>query len=117
MNQQEVQPLVAVAALVFDFLCVHPFRDGNGRVSRLLTLLGLYQNGFTVGQYISLERLIEDSRDDYYEALRQSSVSWHEGEHDLMPWLNYFLSVLRRADREFQQQADAAKPARGAKRS
>ena len=115
LNQQEVQPLVSVAALVFDFLCIHPFRDGNGRISRLLTLLGLYQHGYEVGRFISLERLVEESRDDYYEALRKSSEGWHEGKHDLIPWLNYFLGVLRRAYREFEQRAGEVKSPRGAK--
>lgn len=115
LNQQQVQPLVGVAALVFDFLCIHPFRDGNGRISRLLTLLGLYHFGYEVGRFISLERLVEESRDDYYEALRNSSEGWHQGEHDLIPWVNYFLSVLRRAYREFEQRADQVKSPRGAK--
>ena len=115
LNQQQVQPLVGVAALVFDFLCIHPFRDGNGRISRLLTLIGLYQHGYEVGRFISLERLVEESRDDYYEALRISSEGWHEGKHDLMPWLNYFLGVLRRAYREFEQRAGEVKSPRGAK--
>ena len=115
LNQQEVQPLVSVAALVFDFLCVHPFRDGNGRISRLLTLLGLYQHGYEVGRFISLERLVEESRDDYYEALRKSSEGWHEGKDDLIPWLNYFLGVLRRAYREFELRAGEVKSPRGAK--
>lgn len=115
LNQQEVQPLVSVAALVFDFLCIHPFRDGNGRISRLLTLLGLYQHGYEVGRFISLERLVEESRDDYYEALRKSSEGWQEGKHDLVPWLNYFLGVLRRAYREFEQRAGEVKSPRGAK--
>src|SRR6185436_19767374 len=90
-------PLVALAALVFDFLCIHPFRDGNGRVSRLLTLLGSYQLGFEVGRYISLERIVEDSRDEYYDALHRSSNGWHEGCHDLLPWLNFFLAMFRQA--------------------
>jgi Fic family protein len=115
LNQREIQPLVAVAGLVFDFLCIHPFRDGNGRISRLLTLLGLYQNGFEVGRFISLERLIEESRDDYYEALRKSSEGWHDGKHDLIPWLNYFLGVLRRAYVEFEKRAGEVKSPRGAK--
>jgi hypothetical protein len=106
---------VGVAALVFDFLCIHPFRDGNGRISRLLTLLGLYQFGYEVGRLISLERLVEESRDDYDDALRKSSEGWQEGKHDLIPWLNYFLSVLRRAYREFEQRADEVKSPRGAK--
>jgi len=103
VNQNLAPPLVATAALVFDFLCIHPFRDGNGRVSRLLTLLALYQHGYEVGKYISLERLIEESRADYYDVLRQSSEGWHEGRHDLLPWLNYFLAVLKRAYREIEE--------------
>ncbi|HYN21374.1 MAG TPA: Fic family protein [Thermoanaerobaculia bacterium] len=104
IGQERVPPLLAIAAFVFDFLCIHPFRDGNGRVSRLLTLLALYQRGFEVGRYISLERLIEDTRSDYYDVLRRSSEGWHDGRHDLLPWTNYFLSVLRRAYRELERQ-------------
>lgn len=114
-TQQAVPPLLAVACLVLDFLCIHPFRDGNGRVSRLLTLLTLYHHGYEVGRYISLERLIEESREDYYEALRLSSERWHERQHDLVPWLNYFLSVVRRAYREFEQRVGEIKSPRGAK--
>ena len=115
LNQQKFSLWSSVAGLVFDFLCIHPFRDGNGRISRLLTLLGLYQHGYEVGRFISLERLVEESRDDYYEALRKSSEGWHEGKHDLIPWLNYFLGVLRRAYREFEQRAGEVKSPRGAK--
>jgi Fic family protein len=105
VNQGIAPPLVSVAALVFDFLCSHPFRDGNGRVSRLLTLLALYQHGYEVGRYISLERLIEETRGDYYDVLRRSSEGWHEGRHDLLLWLNYFLAILKRAYRELEAQA------------
>ena len=105
LNQSLAPPLVAVAVLVFDFLCIHPFRDGNGRISRLLTLLALYQHGFEVGRYISLERLVEESRVEYYEVLRVSSEGWHEGRHDLIPWLNYFLTILKRAYRELEKAA------------
>lgn len=108
-------PLVAIATLVLDFLCIHPFRDGNGRVSRLLTLLALYQNGYEVGRYIGLERLVEEAKEDYYESLRRSSEGWHEGQNDLLPWLNHFLSVLRRAYRELEKEADSTKSPRGAK--
>jgi len=103
LNQSLAPPLVAVAALVFDFLCIHPFRDGNGRISRLLTLLALYQQGYEVGRYVSLERLIEESRAEYYEALHRSSEGWHEGRHDLLPWLNFFLTILKRAYRELDR--------------
>ncbi|HTS18045.1 MAG TPA: Fic family protein [Verrucomicrobiae bacterium] len=115
MDQQQVPPLLALGGMVLDFLCVHPFRDGNGRVSRLLTLLALYQHGYEVGRYISLERLTEESKEDYYEVLRQSSDRWHEGQHDLLPWLNYFLVVVRRAYREFEERAGQVKSPRGAK--
>jgi Fic family protein len=110
-----VPDLIAVGALVLDLLCVHPFRDGNGRVSRLLTLLALYQRGHDVGRYISTERLIEDSRDDYYEALRCSSEGWHSGRHDFLPWLVYFLSIVRRAYVEFERRAGDVRAPRGAK--
>lgn len=115
LEQQKVPPLVVAAALVLDFLCIHPFRDGNGRVSRLLTLLTLYHHGYEVGRYISLERLVEESREEYYEALHRSSVDWHEGRHDLLPWLNYFLAILYRASREFEERAGHVKSPPGAK--
>jgi len=115
VTQDEVAGLVAVAALVLDFLCVHPFRDGNGRVARLLSLLALYHHGHPVGRYVSLERLIEESKEDYYEALRRSSEHWHAGQHDILPWLNYFATVIRRAYREFESRAGDVKTPRGAK--
>jgi len=113
VNQSEAPPLLAVAALVFDFLCIHPFRDGNGRVSRLLTLLALYQHSFEVGRYISLERLVEESGEAYYDALHRSSEGWHEGKHDLLPWLSYFLAILKRAYRELAGQADELPSSQG----
>ncbi len=88
---------LAIASFTLDFLCVHPFRDGNGRVSRLLSLLLLYQCGYQVGRFISLERIIESTKEEYYEALRQSSVGWHEGKHDPIPYWNYFLRCLKEA--------------------
>jgi Fic family protein len=115
LDQQNVTPLIAVAALVLDFLCIHPFRDGNGRVSRLLTLLALYQHGYEVGRYISLERLVEESKEDYYESLQRSSQRWHEGKHEFTPWLNFFLAVVRRGYTEFEQRAGQARSPRGAK--
>jgi len=105
VGQSLTPPLVATAALILDFLCIHPFRDGNGRVSRLVTLLALYQHGYEVGRYIGLERLVEESKADYYEVLRRSSEGWHEGSHDIFPWLNYFLSILKRAYRELEERA------------
>ena len=117
VNQRRAPPLVTTAALVLDFLCIHPFRDGNGRVSRLLTLLALYQHGYEIGRYISLERLVEETREEYYDALRQSSEGWLAGAHDPLPWLVYFLSVVRRAYREFESRAGDVRRPRGAKRA
>lgn len=115
LDQDRIPPLVAIGALVLDFLCIHPFRDGNGRVSRLLTLLALYQQGYQVGRYISLERLVEEAKEDYYRVLQQSSKRWHEGKHDFLPWLNHFLAIVLRACREFEERAGAIKAPRGAK--
>jgi Fic family protein len=109
LNQGKVPPLLADACLIFDFLSIHPFRDGNGRLSRLLTLLVLYQHGYEVGRYISLERLIEETRADYYDVLHRSSEGWHEGRHDILPWLNYFLSIVRRASVELKAESARSK--------
>lgn len=115
LDQENVPPLIAVAALVLDFLCIHPFRDGNGRVSRLLTLLTLYQHGYEVGRYVSLERLVEESRERYYESLGLSSGRWHEGEHELTPWFNFIFTMIRRAYVELEERARQADSPRGAK--
>jgi Fic family protein len=115
VNQEHVPPILAIAALVLDFLSIHPFRDGNGRVARLLTLIALYQHGIEVGRYISIERLVEDTREDYYRVLLESSKKWHEGKHDIIPWFNYFLSIIRRAYIEFEERAGKVKSAKGAK--
>lgn len=115
LDQQGIPPVIATAALVLDFLCIHPFRDGNGRVSRLLTLLALYQHGYEVGRYISLERLVEESKEDYYESLNRSTLHWHEGKHDFTPWLNFFLAIMHRGYVEFEQRAGQTKSPRGAK--
>ncbi|MFQ5827966.1 MAG: Fic family protein [Candidatus Methylomirabilia bacterium] len=114
-DQDLLPPVLAAASFVFDFLCIHPFRDGNGRVSRLLTLLLLYHHDFHVGRYVSLERLIEDSKESYYEALKGSSDGWHVAPHDLLPWWSYFLGILRSAYREFEQRVGAVRAPRGAK--
>ena len=113
---QAVDPLVAIGAYVLDFLCIHPFLDGNGRMARLLTLLLLYQAGYEVGRYVSLERVIEDSRDTYYEALQRSSQGWHESEHDLGPWFEYFFGVVLAAYKELELRVGGITQARGYKR-
>ena len=111
-----VDPLIAVPAFVLDFLCIHPFTDGNGRLSRVLDLLLLHQTGYEVGRYISLERIVEDSKETYYESLEASSAGWHEGRHDLVPWLEYSNGVLIAAYLEFEQRVGQMGQARGAKR-
>ena len=110
-----VDPLIIVPLAVLDFLCIHPFRDGNGRLARLLTLLLLYQFQYRVGRYISLERVIEESRETYYEALERSSRGWHEGQHDSRPWLDYFWGVLLRSYREFESRVGTLSGGRGSK--
>ena len=108
-------PVIAVAALVLDFLCIHPFRDGNGRVSRLLTSLALYHHGYDVGRYVSLERLIEESREDYYNCLHRSSGGWHQSQHQLTPWFNFILATIRRAYADLEDLARNARAPRGTK--
>jgi Fic family protein len=115
LREKWVHPLVLVAALNFDFLCIHPFRDGNGRVSRLLFLLGCYHCGLEVGRYVSLERIVEDNKERYYEVLEQSSQRWHQGKHDAWPTLNFLLFMLTQACKEFEQRVGQIKSPRGAK--
>jgi len=110
-----VHPLIALAAFNLDFLCIHPFRDGNGRVSRLLLLLQCYHLGYEVGRYISLERLIEQNKERYYETLEQSSQRWHEGKHDPWPYVNYILFILKSAYREFEERIGQTASPKGAK--
>ena len=108
--------LILLAAFNLDILCIHPFRDGNGRVSRLLWLLQSYRLGYEVGRYISLERLVEQNKDRYYETLEQSSQGWHEGKHDPWPYINYVLSIFKSAYREFEERVGEIKAPRGSKR-
>lgn len=115
LRERWVHPLIALAALNLDFLCIHPFRDGNGRVSRLLLLLQCYGLGYEVGRYISLERLIEQNKERYYETLEQSSQNWHEGNHDPWPYVNYILFILKSAYREFEERVGQVKSPRGTK--
>jgi Fic family protein len=110
-----VHPLIGLAVFNLDFLCIHPFRDGNGRVSRLLLLLQCYHLGYEVGRYISLERLIEQNKERYYETLEQSSEGWHEGKHDPWPYVNFILYTLKTAYREFEQRVGEIESPKGAK--
>lgn len=106
LSNNQLPELICVANFVLDFLCIHPFRDGNGRVSRLLTLLLLYQNGFEVGKYISLEKLIEESKEDYYRVLKEASYGWHEQDFDLLSWWNYFLGIIKSAYQELKDKVE-----------
>jgi len=110
-----IDPLLLIPAYVLDFLCVHPFQDGNGRMARLLSLLLLYQAGYEVGRYVSLEGIIEETDESYYETLLESSQGWHEDEHSLLPWWNYFLGVVLAAYRRFEDRVGAVTKKKGAK--
>ena len=99
--RNEADPLLIIPMFILDFLCIHPFNDGNGRMSRLLTLLLLYRAGYIVGKYISIEKVIETSKDTYYEALQSSSQGWHEEENDYAHFVRYMLGVILSAYRDF----------------
>ena len=99
----EVEPLLAIPVFIHDFLCIHPFNDGNGRMSRLLTTLLLYRSGFYVGKYISLEAKIAKNKDLYYEALGQSQDGWHEAKGDVVPFIKYLLGTVLAAYKEFEE--------------
>lgn len=115
LAEKWVHPLIALAAFNLDFLCIHPFRDGNGRVSRLIFLLQSYQLGYEVGRYISLEKLIEENKERYYETLELSSQNWHEGKHDAWHLTNYLLYILKQAYKIFEERAGKTSEPRGAK--
>ena len=110
-----IPSLVALAAFNLDFLCIHPFRDGNGRVSRLLLLLMLYKLGYEAGRYVSLERLIELSKERYYESLERSSALWHEGRHSIWPYVNYLLFTFDELYDEFELRFSSLAAPRGEK--
>ena len=99
--KQGADPLLLIPMFILDFLCIHPFNDGNGRMSRLLTLLLLYRSGYIVGKYISIEKVIEQSKETYYEALQQSSLGWHENENDYASFVRYMLGAIVAAYRDF----------------
>lgn len=99
----ELPDVILIATFILDFLCIHPFPDGNGRMARLLSLLLLYQSGYTVGRYISLEKIIEETKEQYYDTLHKSSQGWHDGTQDLIPWIEYFLTVILKAYHRFEE--------------
>lgn len=114
-SESEVDALILVALFVLDFLCIHPFADGNGRMVRLLTVLLLYREDYEVARYISLERLIEGTKTSYYDTLYKSSQGWHEHQHDPMPWVHYFLGVVKAAYDEFSERVGDFRETRGMK--
>lgn len=103
IGNMEVEPLIVIPIFIHDFLCVHPFNDGNGRMSRLLTTLLLYRNGFYVGKYISLEAKIAKNKDLYYDALGKAQVGWHEGTEDVVPFIKYLLGTILSAYKDFEE--------------
>jgi len=115
MKEEQIHPLILIAACNLDFLCIHPFRDGNGRVSRLLLLLQLYHAGYEVGRFISLERMIEEHKERYYETLETSSRKWHSGQHDPWPYVNFLLYLLKKAYAEFIERVQRIETPKGGK--
>ena len=105
-ENEKIPRLLTIAAGVFDLLCIHSFRDGNGRVSRLVTTLLMIQEGFPVGRFISLERIVEQRKNEYYQVLERCSKRWHHGKNDISAWLNFFLSILRNAYGELAKKVE-----------
>lgn len=101
--------LVLIPMFILDFLCIHPFNDGNGRMSRLLTLLLFYKAGYIVGKYVSMEMLIEKTKETYYEVLQESSIGWHEGENSYEPFVKYYLGIILKAYHEFESRVEHLK--------
>ncbi len=104
-----IDKLVLIPMFILDFLCIHPFNDGNGRMSRLLTLLLFYKAGYIVGKYVSMEMLIEKTKETYYEALQASSIGWHERENSYEPFVQYYLGVILKAYNEFESRVEYLK--------
>ena len=102
IGNMELEPLIAIPVFIHDFLCIHPFNDGNGRMSRLLTTLLLYRSGFYVGKYVSLEAKIAKNKDLYYEALAACQIGWHEGTEDIVPFIKYLLGTILAAYKDFE---------------
>ena len=110
IGNMEVEPLIVIPVFIHDFLCIHPFNDGNGRMSRLLTTLLLYRNGFFVGKYISLEAKIAKNKDLYYDALNKAQIGWHEGNEDAVPFIKYLLGTILSAYKDFDDRAALVEP-------
>ena len=106
VNDPDMDPLLLMPIFILDFLCIHPFNDGNGRMSRLLTLLILYRSGYIVGKYVSLEKLIADNKESYYDALQDSDAGWHEEENDYLPFVRYMLGVIIAAYKDFSDRVE-----------
>ena len=106
----ELEPLIAIPIFIHDFLCIHPFNDGNGRMSRLLTTLLLYRSGFYVGKYISLEAKVAQNKDLYYEALAAAQIGWHEGKEDAIPFVKYILGTILAAYKDFEERMTIIEP-------
>lgn len=106
IDRGEIDPLLLISKFILDFLCIHPFNDGNGRMSRLFTLLLLYQQGYIVGKYISIEMIIEKTKETYYDTLKQSSTLWYEGKNSYAPFVKYYLSVILSAYKEFASRVE-----------
>lgn len=105
----QVDKLILIPMFILDFLCIHPFNDGNGRMSRLLTLLLFYRAGYIVGKYISMEMLIEKTKETYYEALQASSFGWHDENNDYIPFIKYYLGITLKAYNEFESRVENLK--------
>ena len=114
IGNMEVEPLIAIPVFIHDFLCIHPFNDGNGRMSRLLTTLLLYRSGFYVGKYISLEAKIAKNKDLYYNALSLSQEGWHEGTDDPLPFIKYLLGTILAAYKDFEDRCALVETKRSA---
>jgi len=106
LEKDEHDPLLLIPMFILDFLCIHPFNDGNGRMSRLLTLLLFYRAGYIVGKYISIEKLIEKSKETYYEVLKDSSTGWHDNQNSYEPFIRYYLGVIQKAYNEFEERVE-----------
>lgn len=115
IDDYHFEPLFIIPLTVLDFLCIHPFTDGNGRTARLMALLMMYHFDYQVGRYISLERIFENTKERYYQTLKECSQGWHESQHDVMPWLNYFWSVLLLAYQQLEERVGTIVHGKGAK--